>query len=100
MNGEHDARPTDHQPSPDPDSDSGLPVLAVAERSRHERQVAALARAGGEPMLADAAKELRTILAAYWLMREWSVDTMTAALIEATARVRGARRRQGYDDPD
>ena len=53
-----------------------------------------------KPTLADAAKELRTILAAYGLMREWSVDTMTAALIEATARVRGARERAGYERPD
>ena len=64
------------------------------------RELAASRRAGGEPALADAEKEVRTILAAYWLMREWSVDTMTAALIEATARVRGARERAGYDDPD
>ena len=53
-----------------------------------------------EPMLADANEELRTILAAWWLMREWGVDTITAALIEATARVRGARERAGYDHQD
>ena len=62
-----------------------------------EQTTKTVARADREPMLADASEELRTILAAYWLMREWSVDTITAALIEAAARVRGARRRAGYE---
>ena len=51
-------------------------------------------------LLVDANKELRTILAAHDLMEEWGVDTMLAALLEATTRVRGARRRQGYDHQD
>ena len=100
MNGEHDARPTDHQPSPDPDSDSGLPVLAVAERSRHERQVAALARADGEPTLADAEQDLRKLEAALWLMDRWDLGKIKHAIALARNRVRGARRRQGYDHKD
>ena len=97
MNGEHDARPTDHQPSPDPDSDSGLPVLAVAERSRHERQVAAVARAGGKPTLAEANEDFRTIVAAGLLMQEWGLNDFWEASKMARARVRGARERQSYE---
>ena len=100
MNGGPDARPTTDQPSPDPDSDSGLPVLAVEERSRHERQVAALARADREPLLADAEQDLRKLLAALVLIHELGHSTLGGALIEARARVRGARERAGYERPD
>ena len=53
-----------------------------------------------EPTLAEANEELRTILAAGWLMDGWGVVRIKDALDVATARVRVARRRQGYDDPD
>ena len=53
-----------------------------------------------KPALADAAKELRTIVAAGWLMDGWGVVRIKDALDVARARLRGARRRQGYDDPD
>ena len=59
---------------------------------------ATVAEEAPKPMLADAEKELRTILAAVRLMAEWGVETnIEAAASLARARVRGARRRQGYE---
>ncbi len=96
MTGGHDARPTTDHPAGGAGAEHGLPVLAVGQR-RHERQMAALARAAAEPTLAEADKDVRTLLAAIRMMGEWGLVTIGDALELAQARVRGARRRAGYD---
>ncbi len=87
MNGGSDARPTTRSPgagSPDGGRPSG-------------RELAASRRADAEPTLADAGDEMRQVLGAVRLMGEWGVTTIEDAIITARDRVRGARRRAGYD---
>ena len=50
-----------------------------------------------KPTLADANEEVRTLLAAKRLMDEWGLFEINRAVVIAHDRVRGARRRQGYD---
>ena len=65
-----------------------------------KRTAEAVDRADREPTLAGANEDLRKIVAAGLLMQEWGVDTIEGAASLAGTRVRGARRRQGYDHQD
>ena len=72
----------------------------LGDAQRHERQVAALARADGKPTLADAEKDVRIIEAAKRLVDEWCARSIDHAIAKAKNRVRGARRRAGHEHPD
>lgn len=67
------------------------------------RELAGAQRAKDEPTLADAETDRRAIVAAKRLMDDWGVARWAMigdALAIAHDRVRGARRRAGYERPD